>query len=311
MIDLHAVYRLLAGGLFALAFGWVYFRLSRGAGKALFVLLLGGLSLVFWFSPLAHLLAFLGLSGLFAWDILRRRERRPAFQPARAIAEGGGVKRGLTAPEAAVLLEMPNHAVLAAVLIGLFKKGAIRLVEGPVARLEVAPDFRARQVSPDAMQRAAHRRAAAQRHNAILHPHEEPFLELLEENTGQELRSLNFTVPLRALQRETARRVGGYDLEATRTYYRKHLGRARHDAARSSESPAEDRLLAHHLEWLILDGAFAELYRGYRPAWLHLGDSKQDLVDWAAWLEQELASSDPAGRPHSPEMGGMISLRQQ
>lgn len=300
MDDLPAAARFLAGCLFALAFGWVYFRLSRGSGKALFVLLLALLGLLFWLSPLAHLLAFLALPVLFAWD-LRRRGRRPSFQPARAIAEGGGIKRGLTAPEAAVLLEMPDHVVLTAVLIGLFKKGAIRLADGPVARLELAPDYRARQVALDAMQRAAHRRAVAQRHNAVLHPYEEPFLELLEENADLELRSLNFTVPLRALQRETARRVGGYDLEATRTYYRKHLGRARHDAARASASPEGDRLLTHHLEWLVLDGAFAKLYRGYHPAWLHLGDSQRDLVDWTAWLEQELSSSARLGDRISPE----------
>jgi len=311
MDDLPLQARFVAGFLFALAFGWVYFRLSRGAGKALFVLLLVVLSLAFWLSPLANLLAFLALPALFAWDLRRRRERHPAFQPARAITEGGGVKRGLTAPEAAVLQEMPDHVVLAAVLIGLFKKGAIRLVEDPAARLEVAPNYRARQVAPDAVQRAAHRRAVAQRHSAVLHPYEEPFLELLEENADRELKSLNFTVPLRALQRETSRRVGGYDLEATRTYYRKHLGRARHDAARANGNPEGDRLLAHHLEWLILDEAFAELYRDYRPSWLLSGDSRRDLVEWAAWLERELASSDMAGRPHQPGNGGLVSLKQQ
>jgi hypothetical protein len=308
MINLSPEVRILAGFVYVLAFGWFYFRRTRGAGKVLFILLLAATAILFWFSALGMLLAFLGLGAWVVWELSKGRKSRPEYRPAVAIAEGGGVKRGLTAPEAAVLLEMPLNTVLAAVLVGLLKKGAIRPTDGSPSILEVTPDFLARESSPGAMGRAAHRRAVAQRYNAVLHPYEEPFLELFEENGGRDVGNLNFTVPLRALLRETARRVGGHDLDATREYYRKHMGRARHDVARADGSPEGNRLLAHHLEWLVLDEEFAKLYREYRPGWLAGVDTDSEyhpeLADWIAGLQRELAGSIPDGGLQGSSSGG-------
>jgi hypothetical protein len=325
----HPEARLLAGVVFFLLFGSLYFRRSQGTGKALFLLLATVLILAFWFSPPAHLLASLGLVAWLVWHLFRKPSRRPGYQPAVAIVEGGGVKRGLTAPEAAVLLEMPINTVLASVLIGLLKKSALQASGGTQTGvsnprdsalfLDVAPDFRAPPAAPDAEGRAASRRAAAQKHNAILHPYEEPFLELFEAAPGRAVGELNFTAALRALVRHTARRVGGYDLQGTREYYRKHLGRARHDVARADSDPQGGRLMGHHLEWLVLDVEFAQLYRDYPPPWIS-GDKEQSsaavratvrstpegqgLAGWVERLEGELVGSVPAGGLQTAAAGG-------
>lgn len=295
----NAEVRLLAGFVFFLALGALYFRLSLGAGKAVFVLIAAGLAVLFWFSPAAQLIAFPLLLAWLIWELLGRGRRslRPEYRPASAIVEGGGIKRGLTAPEAAVVLEMPLNTVLAAAIVGLLKKGALELHGDVELSLAVTPDYRLLEAAGDAQGRSALRRAAAQKHNAILQPYDEPFLELFEENPGQPLGSIHFTAPLRALIRHTARRVGGYDLEATQEYYQKHLGRARHDVARVDGDGAGERLRVHHLEWLVLDAEFSSLYRDYPPPWPSGEEAVPGpgLAEWVKRLSAVLARSIPAG----------------
>lgn len=54
-----------------------------------------------------------------------RRRRKMDYMPPSLAVEGTGVKRGLTAVEAAVLLEAPLNRIVTMILFGLVKKGAI------------------------------------------------------------------------------------------------------------------------------------------------------------------------------------------
>lgn len=304
-------FRLAAGLVFFSLFSWLFYRFSRGSGKPIFFVLSLLLIALFWILPFLLIVAFLGLGVLLVWDGSRRRSNHPGYLPARALVEGGGIKRGLTPPEAAILLEMPLSRILTVVLTGLLKKGVLELAPVSYLSLQVAGDYRVRGSSLDAQGRNAQRRMAAQKHNVVIHPFEEPFLELLEENEGQPLPKLNFTAPLRALLRHTARRMGGYDLAETREYYRKHLGRARHDVALASArmnaqfASGEDslvsgqnatdanRLLEHHLEWVVLDETLRDYYLGFQPHWLPWRTI--GFPEWAARLERELAQSISEG----------------
>ena len=284
----HPEVRILAGFVFLALFGSLFFRLSRGTGKWVFVILSAGLATLFWVSPWAHIFAWPVLAGLLIWVLQREKTRTALYQEATVLAEGGGIKRGLAAPEAALALEMPARSVVAAVLVAMHRKGMLQARVDPLLVLEVAPDFRTRQLLPDVQVRAAHRRAAAQHHRAMLHPYEEPFLELLEEKAGQPLKEIDFAAPLRALAQYTEQRIEGYDREGTREYYRKHLGRARHDVLGISEGGDGARLRDHHLEWLLLDGEFARLYRDYQPSWLPAGE--QGVESWGKKIKANLNS---------------------
>lgn len=70
---------------------------------------------------------------------IRRKRRRLAYLPPTASVEGVGIKRGLTAVEAAVLLETPLDRVLNMILFGLLKKGRLEVVERDPLRLKVLP----------------------------------------------------------------------------------------------------------------------------------------------------------------------------
>lgn len=298
----HPEVRVLAGLSFLALFGFLFFRKSRGTGRFVFGLISIGLAILFWISPLAHLIAFVPLLVVSFFAFRPARSEKPTYIPAVAIVEGGGIKRGLTAPEAAILLEMPLNTVLAAVMVGLVKKGVLQPSGQSPLVMNVNPDYRARGVTTDVQRRAALRREAAQQHAVVLHAYEESFLELLEANNGQALNKLNFTAPVRALVLHTARRVGGYDLDATRDYYQKHLGRARHDVARITANSKDRRLLEHHLEWLVLDEEYARLYHDYQPKWLP--EVESGLERWVASLQRELARSVPSGALQVRTMDG-------
>jgi hypothetical protein len=71
---------------------------------------------------------FLLIGGLIVVGIVASHKRKMKYLPATIGVEGVEVKRGLTVPEVACLMELPVNKVLAAILFGLVKKGRARIV---------------------------------------------------------------------------------------------------------------------------------------------------------------------------------------
>jgi hypothetical protein len=77
-------------------------------------------------SPIVWIVLFVGMWGLIALVSNRSQQRRKMkYLPPAISVEGTGVKRGLTAVEAAVLLEAPLNKVMTMILFGLVKKGLV------------------------------------------------------------------------------------------------------------------------------------------------------------------------------------------
>ena len=75
-------------------------------------------------SLLPTLICF-GLFGLLAWASLKSgNKRKMQYLPPKIAVEGHGIKRGLTAVEAAILLEQPVDKILTMILFAVIKKGA-------------------------------------------------------------------------------------------------------------------------------------------------------------------------------------------
>jgi hypothetical protein len=66
-----------------------------------------------------------------------QRRRKMEYLPPSLSVEGTGVKRGLTAVEAAILLEAPLNKVMTMILFGLVKKGAITVEAEKPLRVKV------------------------------------------------------------------------------------------------------------------------------------------------------------------------------
>lgn len=250
---------LLMAGL--LLFAW--FRFSGGTGclfGGVLVVVLAFLAVV---SPAGQAVAWLPAAA-GAWWVERARRARRTWLPAEITVEGGGIKRGLTAPEAAVVLGLPMERVLTLVLFGLLKKGVLRQVRADPLTVEVGPDFSGEDAS---------RLEAAARRGVVVHDYEQPFIRRFEGGEWV-VAQQDLTGHLKELVTLTAKRMAGFDLADTRDYYRRIVARAWKMASGVHTTTSWSNAVDRQLEWLMLDddwrGHFGRRAEGgfqYTPSW--------------------------------------------
>jgi hypothetical protein len=282
---IHLVLGILTVGLFAVTF----FRFSGGTGVSVFVLLVVGLG---WLlisrtgSILLVLPATAVLFGVNEWQLTRRKER---YLPAIAQVEGGGIKRGLTAPEAAVILELPLNKILTLIIFGLMEKGILRQVGDTPLKVEASPEFQFVNLKRE--KRKQQRLHVAEEVGTVMRTYEHPFLDSIEEAGDKPVHDIDFSQPMKTLIESTADRLKGFDLSDTQDYYRRIIRRALEEAKRIGEIPERERYIDRHLQWLLLDEEYPTIFprRGYhyRPIWI-----------------RPFASSDRMGAPSMPSAGG-------
>jgi hypothetical protein len=312
-------------------FAFLYFRFTGGTGISLFVLLAGGLVVLLFRYPAAQLLVILPLIALILINervLIRRRSR---YLPAVAQVEGGGIKRGLTAPEAAVLLEMPLNKVLTLVIFGLLKKGVLQQVQASPLIVEVGGGFE----DGDPAKRSKSRPEVAQEKGIVLHPYEGPFIDALEGRPGIPVHKIDFGQPMKELVEHTAARIKGFDLSDTQDYYRSIIRRALKQAQAIGDIPEREKVLDRDMEWILLDDGYPTVFerRGYSyiPIWLRpastigraasggrgapsggrtsFGEVAGGFAGWAENTMGRLASAILPGSVQVPSaQGGVINL---
>ncbi len=257
--------RFISAAALVVAYCTFYFRFAGGTGCVLFFSGLAGILLLAVVSPGMHLLCWpvvLCMLGVNEWYL---QSRDPdSYLPAMATVEGGGIKRGLTAPQAAVLLEQPMGKVLTMVLFGLLKKNVLTMVASEPLEVKVA----GRYVAP-----REKRRAEAATNGVVLHDYEHPFLDLLQAASGP-VEKCDLSDALRGLIDATADRMSGFDLERTRAYYRRIIDRAWKDAESIGEVKVRDEVVERNFEWMMMDEDWRDLFEGwsgrgytYYPTW--------------------------------------------
>jgi hypothetical protein len=263
--------RITLGVVFLILLGLLFFRFSGGTGFSVFVVLAVGTGVAFYLSPGLHLLAMpvvVVLIGLNEWLLGRRKLR---YMPPIAQAEGGGIKRGLTAPEAAVLLELPVAKALSLVIFGMLKKGILRQVEADPLKVAVDEAFQWKSDLPTADQprQAVFCREAAVKRGIVVHNYELPFIFLLQQNPDKPVRELNFGVPMKQLIEATAARMKGFDLSETKDYYRAIIRRAMEQAAAIGDISQREQTIDRNFDWILMDDGYPTVFdRGpYRPVW--------------------------------------------
>ncbi len=244
--------------------GFWFLRFSGGTGFVVLLFFVGGLVFVMIASPGWHLILWpitIGLIALVEWGRTRRVSK---YLPAMATVEGGGIRRGLTAPQAAVLLERPIGHVLTLVIFALLKKGILKQVSADPLVVEVDPAF--------TDTRKKRRKAAAER-GIVLHDYEQPFLDRLVD-WEKPVADRDFSTAMRQLINGTAGRMKGFDLSDSREYYRRIVLRAWNEAEAIGEIERRDEAVDRNFEWMILDPKYDDRFdrwwgRGYRyhPRW--------------------------------------------
>jgi hypothetical protein len=261
--------RLVLGLLFLGIFTFVFVRLTGGTGWTLWFIGAAALTFAFLRWPLSLLFGFLPLlAALYLVERGRRRRKLP-YMPPIAQVEGGGIKRGLTAPEAAALLEMPLNKVLTLIIFGLLKKGVLRQTGEDPFQVEVTEGFRVAKGKQQ--ERLQARRKAAQEAGVALHTYEQRFLDALDAKPGTPLHKIEFAEAMDWFLANVAKRMKGFDLSDTQDYYRSIVSRAVEQAKAIPEIPAREQALDRDMEWILLDDGYPTVFNTpsytYRPTW--------------------------------------------
>jgi hypothetical protein len=247
-----------------------FFRYSGGTGLSVFALMACGVIYGMTAYPLLILLAF-PLSILLVVLVERSlKKKKDSYLPAIAQVEGGGIKRGLTAPEAAVLLELPLNKVLLLILFGLLDKRVVTLEKDSPLTVKVDKAYVA-DGTTKAKRRHA-RREAAKKQGIVLRGYEHGVLDVLQKHGGKPVHKQDFGTPMRALIKSVASKMKGFDLSDTQDYYKKIISRAMEEAGRMGDVPEFEKFLDKTWPWVMMDDDYGSTFqrRGYTyyPVWV-------------------------------------------
>lgn len=264
--------RIICGGIFLVLFAIVFFRFSGGTGFSVYFIFSALSCLGFYLSPGWHLLSLPIVVVLIGVNEYLLSKRKIHYMPPLAQVEGGGIKRGLTAPEAAVLLELPVVKVLSLVIFGMLKKGILRQLSPDPLTVAVADAFNleSNSLKDNQAQHTTFYREAAQKKGIVVHAYEEPFLFLLGKNPGKPVKDIDFRVPVRQFIAGAAARMKGFDLRQTQEYYRAIIKRAAQQAAAIGDIPQKEATIDRNFEWILMDDNYPTVFDygwPYRPIW--------------------------------------------
>lgn len=268
-------------GVFNVALlSFLFFRFTGGTGCTVYVLLLGGAIFLFVIGPLMVLFSIPILIALIIFNetTLRKRKRegkgkKRTYLPAIAEVEGGGIKRGLTAPEAAIIMEMPLNKVLTLVIFGLLEKGVLEQVKADPLQVKVAEDFKAVDKSglDTIKKRRAYRQNVAQAKGTVVHSYEDRFLDLIEKNPDKPVQEIDFSKPMEWLIKMAAAKMKGFDLSDTQDYYSRVIDRAMKQASSIGEIEQREKYLDKYLPWVMMNEEYPTVMthhgRHYWPIW--------------------------------------------
>jgi hypothetical protein len=286
--------RIIVGVLMLLVALLFFMRFTGFTGWSVFIFCAGAAGVLFFFSPVAQLYAIpivVVVAGLLEW---RTQKRKRTYLPPIASVEGGGIKRGLTAPEAAVLLELPLGRVLTLVIFGMLRKGLITQKALKPLTVELAPAI------AQAKKHKARRRAAAHA-GLVIHGYEHAFIDAIQDSRGLAVNETDFGIAMKKLVEHVAERVLGFDVDETRKYYRYQIQRAWTEAETIGELDMRTKKVDEKLEWLLMDDDYDDRFSTwgtagywYRPTWGY-GHVGTGTIDAGAGAVADAAASVGGG----------------
>jgi hypothetical protein len=187
-------------------------------------------------SAISALLCFGGFAlvavGFVALAVNSDRRRKLDYLPPKISVQGHGIKRGLTAVEAAVLLETPLDRVMTMILFGLIKKTAARVVsEQPLKVERITP-------LPEG-----------------LRGYEETFLPAVEEPDLRKRSKMLQDLSIE-LVKSVQQKMKGFSLGETKDYYRAIMKKAWQQVEAANTPEVRSEKYADNLEWTMLDRDF-------------------------------------------------------
>jgi hypothetical protein len=165
---------------------------------------------------------------------IQQKRRRMKYLPPSLAVEGVGVKRGLTAVEAAILLETPLNKVLTMIMFSVLKKkGVIVHSQDPLKVETVKP-------KPKAKWR----------------DYEDDFLKSIKKDGTLDERKLQ--IAMIALIKSVNKKLKGFSRKETTAYYKSIVDRAWKQVQADTTPEVKSRHFDQGLEWMMMDEDFEE-----------------------------------------------------
>ena len=171
-------------------------------------------------------LMFFGIPILTA---IGNRRRKLQYMSPKIAIEGHGIKRGLTAVEAAILMEQPLDKVMTMILFGVVKKNAATVIQRDPLQVEV--------MSPTPQG---------------LHEYEQNFLNALKETDPKTRRNLLQEMAVKLI-RSVAEKMKGFSRGETIEYYKRIMETAWEQVQKANTPEVQREFFEEKLEWTMLD----------------------------------------------------------
>jgi hypothetical protein len=156
------------------------------------------------------------------------RRRKMQYLPPKISIEGHGIKRGLTAVEAGVLMGLPLDKVMTMILFSTIKKGAAQVVSRDPLKIETLPEGQ-----------------------ASLQPYETEFLDAMVKDDRQRRKDLQaMTVKL---VKSVAEKMKGFSRKETLEYYKTINEKAWQQIEAAGTPEVKSQMFEEALEWTMLD----------------------------------------------------------
>ncbi|MEK6256957.1 MAG: hypothetical protein N2C13_06550 [Chloroflexota bacterium] len=245
--------------------------------------------------------SLLGLSTILFIAIRARRKfpRKLIYEQAVAKIEGGGIKRGLTPPEAAVVLGRPYSQIATLVILQLLRKNVLEIIKAESLAVRVASKYSFISNNKTAEERANERNLAAQVSSVVLYPYEHLFIEYLDQKSLKTLIEINFDVLLKPFVLHVANRIVGYDFGETRRYYEAIIRRSPVEARTEGKLVFDaGKIVEKNILWILMhenaDQLLSEDFRDYLPGWINKENDDQafeNFYDWYGNAKEQIQSN--------------------
>jgi hypothetical protein len=169
-----------------------------------------------------------------AFSVINSKRRKMKYLPPALSVEGVGIKRGLTAIEAAILLELPLNKVLTMILFSLLKKRSITVLEEDPLKVEAVTPL------PEGKLRTC----------------ETGFLESIKKDGTLDEAKLRKV--LIDLIKRVNKKMKGFSRKETVAYYRSIVDRAWDQVSSATTPEVKSKYFDQGLEWMMMDEKFEE-----------------------------------------------------
>ena len=203
------------------------------------------------------------------------RRRKLQYMSPKIAIEGHGIKRGLTAVEAAILMEQPLDKIMTMILFGVVKKGAATVVDRDPLLVEVTSPL------PEG-----------------LHEYEQSFLKAVREKDPNTRRKSLQDMTIQ-LVRSVGEKMKGFSRRETIEYYKRITETAWEQVQKADTPEVQREFFEQKLEWTMLDQDY--------------DDRSRRVFHGPVFIPHWWGNYDPTYRtgPITPSGGGTVSAPSQ